>query len=363
MSQLKIDFSPELSARLRRVRKVDLHRHLSGSVRSSTLLDLMRGGNLDIPARGAEELQAILTLRSPVTSLRTFITPRKSVRPWTLLHQLVTSREIVIRLVREAFEDAAEDGVVYLELRVSPYGLGEGYAIPFEEFLAGLKVGVTKAREDLGIDGGISLSLIRHNLVRLSSEQRADYYARLLEGAKHFQGDPIVGFDLAGIEREAPPALFSDFFQQAKGLGFGITIHAGEGEPASNILDAINLLGADRIGHGVTLVEAPHLMTLVRDKGVLIEQCITSNLSTRAVADIRSHPLSRLLQAGIQVALCSDDPTLLDISLTEEYCTACLDLGLREEQLHEMNAWAMTARFNQSQCSAPQILDREANQV
>lgn len=346
LQQAELGLRSSAYDRLRTMASIDLHRHLSGSVRFETLHELALRSNLPNISSDFEQFSASMSVQKRVSSLASFVSPRNALRPWHLLHNVMTSREIAFRIAYEALEDAAAEGVGYAEFRCSPYGLMDTSPLPLGEFLSGLRDGFTTAERQFATTGVIVISLIRHTLAKMAPRTREEYYDRLLAITDQFR-DRVVGFDLAGTERAAPPDIFREFFLKVKACGYGVTIHAGEGEPASNIRDAVELLGAERIGHGVSLLNDRSTLELVRSRQVTVEQCLTSNVITRAVANLSAHPMAQLLDLGVRVALCTDNPSMLGVRLVEEYESAYQNLGIREDQLALVQQYSREASFAQ----------------
>jgi adenosine deaminase len=156
----------------------------------------------------------------------------------------------------------------------------------------------------------------------------------------------IVGIDLAGDETNFPPELFQRLFSAVTNDGvYRSTIHAGEVTPADQIWDAINLLGASRIGHGVAAVHDNDLQRVLTERGIVLEQCITSNFQTGSWTDERNHPLGRLHRQGVPVTINSDDPFIQDADLSADYDKAVRYFGFTVDDLTELNIRALDAAF------------------
>ena len=154
------------------------------------------------------------------------------------------------------------------------------------------------------------------------------------------KGRGVVGLDIGGDEANFPTKPFAALFHEAKRAGLGITIHAGEWSGPEAVRDAIENLGADRIGHGVRVVEDPVVVALARERGTVFEVCLTSNLHSGVVQRLADHPLREMLSLNLKTTLNTDDPSISDIALTDEYETAIEDLGL---SLAEIQTFILTA--------------------
>lgn len=313
---------------LHRVPKVELHRHLEGSLRIDTLRQIAIEKGLSLPEPGLPALVQV----QPGEGLNftNFLAKFKTLRLF------FDSPEVIARLAREAVEDAAEDGVMHFELRFTPLALAraQGFA------LADVMDWVAHAARDAARKAGIGLRLIascnRHEPVQAAEEVAALALERTAVG--------FAGLDLAGNEAEFPAAPFIGVMRAAKEAGLRITIHAGEWGGPSNIRQAIEDFGADRIGHGVCVLSDPYTTDLARERGTVFEVCPTSNYQSGVVRTVGEHPLPRMLRAGLKVAICTDDPSISGITLTGEHRLAVESLGITEaELLHSVRTAAEAA--------------------
>ena len=157
--------------------------------------------------------------------------------------------------------------------------------------------------------------------------------SQITDSAIAHRDNGVVGLDLAGYEVDYPARRFADVFQRAKREGLGITVHAGEEGGAENVREAIELLEAQRIGHGVRAIENSDVIHLVRGHGVTLEVCLTSNLQTAVVRRFWQHPLADLMALNLRVTINTDDPSISDTTLTDEYMTAMLAMGVTLDQI------------------------------
>jgi adenosine deaminase len=285
---------------LRRLPKAELHCHLDGSVRPQTLIDLGKEYGQPMPRSDAEDLREYMIVRN-ARSLEEYLE-----RFETTLSVMQTA-EALERIAYELAEDAARDGVRYLEIRYSPVlNVRRGLALG-ETIEAPLR-GLARAERDFGVMGRVIVCAIRSMSPELSLE-----LARLAVGYRH-RG--VVGFDLAGGEAGHPAALHAPAFAYAREHDLACTCHAGEGDAASSVRQAVHACGAHRIGHATHLVEDESLVEYVNDRRIALEICLTSNVQTRAVSDYASHPLRRYFDRGMNVVLNTDT------TLTDEYAHA-----------------------------------------
>lgn len=271
---------------------IDLHRHLEGSVRFGTLMELAREVGIELPAR---ELRRRTSMKGEKPGVLRFLSK------FDLYRGLYPSRDWIERIAREAAEDAARDGVTYLELRFSPAHFARRMNASGEDVAAWIARGARRA----GIDVRFIATFGRDFSLR---ENRPT--ARAVEGTRVFSG-----LDLAGNEaRSARP--FVRLFRRS---GLPVTIHAGETGGPRNVSEAIDLFGARRIGHGVRILENPRLMEQARRLNVAFETCLTSELQTGAARSLRAHPVRRMQRAGLRVTLNTDDPSICNATLSGEY--------------------------------------------
>ncbi len=295
--------------------KVELHRHLEGSIRITTLVEVAQQYNIDLPARDVEGLRSHvqITPDSPTDSAH-FLSK------FAVIRRFFHAPEIIRRVAREAVEDAAADNVKYMELRFTPKALAKLQNYSFSDVVRWVCEGVTEAQAQRDIRVRLIVSMNRHESV-LEGE-------RALRAALDHRAMGIVGLDLAGQESGYPANPFYRLFAEAKQQGLGITVHAGEWFGPRNIKDAISVMGADRIGHGVRVVEDSKVAQLARESKTMFEVCPTSNLHSGVFPAAKYHPLRDMIDLGIKASINTDDPAISNITLTDELALALGPLGL-----------------------------------
>lgn len=310
--------------------KVELHRHLEGSLRLTTMLDIARAHGITIPASmlrlsGLVQVQE----RDPLT-FTNFLEKFKTLR---LFYR---SPDAIHRITREAVEDAARDNIRYMELRFTPVALSRAEGFPLHEVMDWVITSSQLAAKEFNIQVGLIASVNRHE-----SPDLAEQVAWL--AAQHI-GRGLVGLDLAGNEAEFPSSPFVGVFKEAHQAGLHITIHAGEWGPAANVREAIEVFNTERIGHGVRVIEDDAVVALAAERQTTFEVCITSNYQSGVVADLGRHPLASMLNQGIRATINTDDPSVSRITLSHEYHTAS-DLGLPLDVLKQCLLTAAEASF------------------
>ena len=316
---------------LKAMPKIDLHRHLEGSLRLGTLLEIAREFSLNLPATSLDGLRPYVQITDDPPDHEVFLSK------FEVLRHFYRSPEAVSRLAYEAVADAAADNVRYLELRFSPQALSRVRGFALEDVTDWVIDAVQRSSRDHDIEVGLIVTLVRHDPIAQAREVAKVAFDRYGKG--------IVGIDLAGNEVKFPPAPFKPIFKEAKEIGLGITIHAGEWASAFGVQQAIEELYAGRIGHGVRTMENSEVLQLVRERNVALEVCLTSNLQTGVVHSLSHHPLADMLNVGLLTTLNTDDPSISDCTLTDEYRKATEVLGLTYSDLRRMLLNAAAAAF------------------
>jgi adenosine deaminase len=309
---------------------IDLHRHLDGSVRLQTILDLGRQHNIELPGTSAEEIRPHVHVLEPQPGLMAFLAKML----W--MTRVLADGDACRRVARENVEDAKREGIDYLELRFSPYFMAEPHELDMAEVIEGTLAGIAE---------GVDATGVRVNLIGiLSRTYGADVCHKELEALLAYR-EHFVALDLAGDEANFPAPLFVDHFKKGRDAGWRITVHAGEAGGPQSVWDAIQLLGAERIGHGVRALEDPKLADYLAENRVPIEANLTSNVHTSTVADLDSHPLRDMLARGLVCSINTDDPGISAIDLRHEYEVAAPGAGLTPGQIHQAQINALETAF------------------
>lgn len=320
----------DLRARLHALPKVDLHRHLEGSLRLETLAEIAQEHGIDLPSCDIHALRPFVTVAGEEPDFHRFL------EKFQFLRQFYTTQAAIERVAYEAVADAAADGIKYLELRFNPVALARTQGFLLDEVTTWVCGAVASAERDCQVRANLILQIGRDEDLTTASE-----IARV--AVTHCDGG-VVGLDLAGDEIGYPAARFAEVFRRARQDGLCATVHAGEAGGADNVREAIELLGAQRIGHGIRTIDSPEVTKLVRECEVTLEVCPTSNLQTGVVPRFARHPLVDLLASDLRVTINTDDPSVSDTTLTDEYMTA-LAMGARLGQIKEMIVTAVEASF------------------
>ncbi len=295
--------------------KIELHRHLEGSIRLPTLIEVAREFDIPLPAYTVEQLRPhVQIIGADDSSSIAFLSK------FDVLRKFYCSMDIIERIAREAVEDAARDNVKYMELRFTPYALARFNNYGYEEVIELVCRATQAAQAANDIRVRLIVSVNRHESVEIAEQ--------VLEAALAAQHCDIVAMDLAGQEVGFSARPFQQVFERAQAAGLSLTVHAGEWDGPENVREAIEVLGADRIGHGVRAVEDMAVVQLVRERGVTLEVCPTSNMQSGVVSRLDQHPLIDLNELNVATTINTDDPSISNITLTDELVLAHVGLGL-----------------------------------
>jgi len=283
--------------------KTDLHCHLDGSLRLSTVLELAEEQKVKLPADDPEGLAKALHIGKICKSLEEYLEAFK------ITLSVMQTEEGLYRTAYELAEDAARENVRYMEVRYSPMLHTRG-GVPLPAIVEAVLTGLEDARKAYGIRTGVIVCGIRNIDPMMSF--------RMAELAIAFKHAGVVGFDLAGAEEDHPAKKHVDAFFLIRNNNVNCTLHAGEAYGPDSIHQAIHYCGAHRIGHGCRLAEDGDLLNYVNDHRIALEVCPSSNVQTRAVRDLASHPLRFYYDYGIRVTINTDNRLMTDTTVTKE---------------------------------------------
>lgn len=312
--------------------KIDLHRHLEGSLRLGTLADIAQKYQFDLPGYEVDAFRHLVQIvPSDAASVEAFLSK------FDTLRQFYQSREIIERVAYEVVADAAADNIAYLELRFTPIALAREKGFPLAEVATWVIDAVEQAKADFDIAVKLLVSMNRHESVEIGAEHIEVAIANMNRG--------VVGVDLAGAENLFPGAPFKSLFDRAHAAGLNVTIHAGEWAGTESILEAINVLGATRLGHGVRVLEDEAVAELARERGITFEVCPTSNIQSGVVPSYAQHPLKPMYQAGLLTTINTDDPSISGINLTDEYVACVERMDFTLDDMKQQMLFAAQASF------------------
>jgi len=309
--------------------KAELHLHLDGSLRIETALDLARTRRIEAP-------RTLAGMRGELVAPERCEDQAELLKAFDLPIALMQDAEALERIAAELVETKAADGIRYVEIRWGPLlHIRRGLA------LADGIAAVVRGAGDAAARTGVTVRLI---CTALRSHEPPDN-VHLAETAARFRDDGLTGWDLAGPEAAFPdPLLHARAFDAARAGGLRITLHAGEWGGAAQVRRAL-AVNPERIAHGPGAVEDPGLMAELIAGNVTLDLCPTSNVQAGIVASLADHPLARLHRAGVPVTLSTDDTTVSDISLSEEYVRAVEQIGLTVDELWAIDRQALDVAF------------------
>ncbi len=309
---------------------LDLHRHLDGNIRPATIWQLAEKNNIALPTTQFEDFIPYVQIQHSESDLLAFLKKLD----WGVA--VLKSLDDVKRVAYENVEDAFNAGLTYAELRFSPYYMSMNHNLPISDVVAAVIDGVHIGMKDFNV----KINLIGILSRTFGVEQCQFELDALLTHKQH-----LIAVDLAGDEYNFPGELFVDHFKQARDAGLQITVHAGEAGGAKSVWQAINELGATRIGHGVATIEDEKLLSYMVNNDIAIESCLTSNFQTGTVTNLSQHPLKAFLEHGIKACLNTDDPAVQGIEIKHEYEVAKQTLKLNDKEISQLQKNAIEVCF------------------
>jgi len=305
---------------LEQIVKAELHRHLELCLRPETIWEL--APRFGINLKSQREFQDRFMILEPMKDLGSVL------NKFLDTQKLLATPEILERIAFEACEDAyKKENIRIVEFRYAPTFIAQGHNMDFAQIHEAIVRGVRRAEETYPI--AVGLICIIQRILPVQEAERVTEFAIA-------HRDTFVALDLADNEEGFDSKPFAPFFKRAKKAGLRVTVHSGEAnhpEAAHWVLDAIEILGAERIGHGVQIHRDPQVMKIVRERQIPLELCLTSNMLTQAVADLKDHPLKSFLDFGILTTINTDDPGIFNTNLNREYRIAHQIQGLSHAQL------------------------------
>jgi len=283
--------------------KIDLHCHLDGSVRPQTIIDLAAEQNITLPTTDVAEIQAMMIAPESCPDLEEYL------KRFQLPVSVMQTEAALARISFELFEDAAKENVKYLEVRFGPL-LHLDKGLNLDQIIGSVVAGMRKAEATYDIKGNYILSLLKH--------MPKDHINDAIDAGAKYLNNGVMAFDLAGSEPDGFSHEFVPYAKYAAEKGFRITIHAGEQGSGQNVHDSINLLGAERIGHGIHITGHAEAYDLVKSNNIGLETCPSSNIQTKAVDSLTEHPVNDFYRDGIPVTINTDNRTVSNTTMTDE---------------------------------------------
>jgi aminodeoxyfutalosine deaminase len=295
--------------------KIELHVHLEGTLRPEMLISCASRNGVELPAETTEGLAELFHF----TDLPHFIDT------WLMVTSCLRTAEDFRRITVDYAGEAKKHGAVYIEGIFAPLQLVRR-GVPWETIYEGFCDGIQEARETHDMEMRLTPDLTRN-----ATPAEMDDSLRYAIG---YRDRGIVGIGLGAFELEYPPHLYVEPFRRAREGGLGSVPHAGELGPPDAIRDALDLLHADRLRHGIRAIEDPELVQELKERGTVLDVCPMSNVRVGVVPSLEEHPLPKLVEAGVLCSLSTDDPPMFDTDLTMEY-EAASSLGLHPKGFYE----------------------------
>lgn len=292
---------------IERLPKTDIHCHLDGCLRPSTVLELAEDQGVRLPTKKLPQLTRVLQAGKRTRNLGDYL------KIFDITLSVMQEREALYRVAYELAEDVAGENVKHLEVRYSPI-LHRQKKLPFEDIVDAVLAGLGDAGRKFGVSTGVIVCGIRSMSPRTSMA--------LAELALAYKGRGVLAFDLAGQEKDYPAKAHRDAFQLILKNNINSTVHAGEAFGPESIGQALHYCGAHRIGHGTRLRENPDLMRYVNDHRIPLEVCLSSNVQTRTVSSAREHPFHYYFKQGLRVTLNTDSRLISATTVTDELALA-----------------------------------------
>ncbi len=311
--------------------KIELHRHLEGSLRLSTLAEVNRDYHLGFPEDDIDALRAYVQITDEGGDYRVFLSKFGNLR------RFYQTPELIRRFAYEAVADAAADNIRYMELRFTPMALARVQNYPLEEVTDWVLESVEQAQRDFPIKVRLIVNFNRHEDVSIAQRSTQIAIANMHRG--------IVAVDMGGDEANYSAEPFTWLFQQAQEAGLGVTIHAGEWAGVQNVLYAMEMIGTTRIGHGVKIMDNSSALALARERGTVFEVCVTSNVQSGIFQRFIDHPIKIMYELGLRVTLNTDDPSVSNITLADECHIVAASMGLELPDIRKMTLTAAEASF------------------
>ncbi|EOL50402.1 adenosine deaminase [Enterococcus caccae] len=308
--------------------KIELHCHLDGSIRPETLRKIAEQQEILLPVDDAA-LKELLIAPKDCQSLNDYL------ERFDLVLTCLQTEEALKTAAIDIISQAAEENIQYIEVRFAPsLHTEKGLSLP--QVISAVLSGLEYGQQAFGVKSNALLCGMRH-------EELKDI-EKIVHLAEEFKTNGIVGFDLAGNEIDFPPYTFEETLTLVDHLNIPLTLHAGECGCGKNVADAIHL-GAKRIGHGIALKDTPEYFSLLHEKGTLIEMCPTSNFQTKTVTHLEDYPFQTFLDNGINICINTDNRTVSDTTLTDEFMKLHEWYGITYADMEQLNHNAINGAF------------------
>jgi len=315
------DLNSQLAEKIRKLPKAELHVHLEGSIKMDTL-------NRIGQRKGQEPFAADFYNFADFQSFNSV---------FFRLFQLLKDEEDFYEIARDFVLNQAADNIRYSEVFCMPLPFISGGIAP-EALFGGIESGLTEGERIAGVKARLICSI-----PRITGEQGGK---KTLELVERFRTERIIGIDLAGTEKPGDIGQFIEIFRRAKAMGLRRVAHAGEFGPPEQIREAVDLLGAERIGHGINAIKNPQLIRRLAQENIPLEISLTSNFKLNAVTAPEDHPVREFFEQGIPIIINTDDPAFFNTTLTEEFLVLAEQFRFTETEIEKLAADAFEDAFH-----------------
>ncbi|MGX7263359.1 adenosine deaminase [Enterococcus crotali] len=313
---------------VKKLAKIELHCHLDGSIRPETLRKIAEPQNIALP-NDDNQLKELLVAPIDCQNLNDYL------ERFDLVLSCLQTEEALKAAALDVISQAAEEHIQYIEVRFAPsLHTEKGLSLP--KIIKAVLAGLEQGQQLYGVKSNALLCGMRH--------EETVAIEKIVQLAEEFKKEGIAGFDLAGNEQDFPPYTFEETLGLVNQLSIPLTLHAGECGCGKNVADAI-YLGAKRIGHGIAVKDTPEYFSLLRENNVLIEMCPTSNFQTKTVTKLADYPFQTFIDAGINVCINTDNRTVSDTTLTDEYMKLHEWYGITYADMEKLNHNAVNGAF------------------
>ena len=308
--------------------KIELHLHLEGAIPLPILLNFIQKRGKDTSIKNLQDLKKRLIY----SNFAQFI------KVWLWKNSFITEYEDFEELAYQVLKSLSQQNVKYVEAFYSPRDFTfRNKKLSACGITESLIKGKKKAFDNFGIRSELIVDVVRDYGPRMGMD--------LIKESSGYLGRGLIGIGLGGSEKLFPAGLFTKVYQEARERGFRLTAHAGEAAGAKSIWAALEELGAERIGHGLRAYEDPRLINYLQERQIPLEMCVVSNIKTQVCKSFKEHPVRNYFKEGLMVTINSDDPTMFNTSITNEYLVLIQKFGFSLEEIRKVNFNSIKASF------------------
>lgn len=314
--------------RVKKLPKVELHCHLDGSIRPDTLRKIAETQGISLPENDEQFLE-LLIAPEQTKDLAEYL------ERFSIVLTCLQTEEALRTAALDVISQAAAESISYIEIRFAPsLHTKQGLSLP--QVVTAVLEGLQQGQDLYGVQSNALLCGMRH--------EELTAIEKIVHLADQFKASGVVGFDLAGNEADFPPYTFEEVLALVSKLTIPLTLHAGECGCGKNVIDAVQL-GATRIGHGIALKETPEFIDQMKERNVLLELCPTSNFQTKTVTSVEDYPFRLFQAAGINLCINTDNRTVSNTTLTDEFMKLHNWYGLTYQEMEQLTHQAIDGAF------------------